>query len=129
MALTVVFGTWAGDTFAYFIGRFFGTTPDGAAPLAQEDLGGLRRRRHRHGARGRLHRPLLPRIGASQSLLLGLVIAVVAPLGDLFESLLKRDVEVKDAGRFFPGTAACWIASTACSSLPWRAYWLIVTLF
>ena len=23
--------------------------------------------------------------------------------GDLFESLLKRDVEIKDAGRFFPG--------------------------
>jgi phosphatidate cytidylyltransferase len=25
--LTVVFGTWAGDTMAYFTGRFFGSTP------------------------------------------------------------------------------------------------------
>ena len=27
--------------------------------------------------------------------------ALAAPLGDLFESLIKRDLEVKDTGRFF----------------------------
>jgi phosphatidate cytidylyltransferase len=34
-----------------------------------------------------------------ESLLLGVVIAVAAPLGDLFESGLKRDMQVKDSGR------------------------------
>jgi len=34
-----------------------------------------------------------------RSIVLGAVIAVAAPLGDLFESALKRDAEVKDAGR------------------------------
>jgi phosphatidate cytidylyltransferase len=34
-----------------------------------------------------------------RSIVLGAVIAVTAPLGDLFESALKRDAEVKDAGR------------------------------
>ena len=33
--------------------------------------------------------------------LLGLVVAVVAPLGDLFESQVKRDAGTKDAGRAF----------------------------
>jgi phosphatidate cytidylyltransferase len=42
-------------------------------------------------------------IGELHSLLLGVTIGLLAPLGDLFESLLKRDVEIKDAGRFFPG--------------------------
>ena len=42
-------------------------------------------------------------IGELHSLLLGVTIGVIAPIGDLFESLLKRDVEIKDAGRFFPG--------------------------
>jgi phosphatidate cytidylyltransferase len=28
-------------------------------------------------------------------------VALVAPLGDLFESVIKRDLEVKDTGRFF----------------------------
>ena len=38
-----------------------------------------------------------------ESLALGVVIAVVAPLGDLFESALKRDMNVKDSGRLLGG--------------------------
>ena len=30
-----------------------------------------------------------------------MLVALVAPLGDLFESMIKRDLEVKDTGRFF----------------------------
>ena len=35
------------------------------------------------------------------SLLLGLAVAILGPLGDLFESLVKRDAGVKDSGRLF----------------------------
>lgn len=34
---------------------------------------------------------------------LGVVLALVAPVGDLFESLLKRDLGVKDMGAMLPG--------------------------
>jgi phosphatidate cytidylyltransferase len=34
---------------------------------------------------------------------LGLVVAVVAPIGDLAESLLKRDLHIKDMGTLLPG--------------------------
>ena len=35
------------------------------------------------------------------ALLIGLVVALVGPIGDLFESAIKRDLDVKDTGRFF----------------------------
>jgi phosphatidate cytidylyltransferase len=38
-----------------------------------------------------------------ESLLLGVVVALAAPLGDLFESMLKRDMGVKDSGRLLAG--------------------------
>jgi phosphatidate cytidylyltransferase len=38
-----------------------------------------------------------------QSLLLGVVVALAAPLGDLFESMLKRDMGVKDSGKILAG--------------------------
>ena len=38
-----------------------------------------------------------------ESVLLGLAVAGAAPLGDLFESMLKRDMGVKDSGRLLAG--------------------------
>jgi phosphatidate cytidylyltransferase len=35
------------------------------------------------------------------ALLLGLTVAVLGPLGDLFESLIKRDAGTKDTGNVF----------------------------
>ncbi len=40
---------------------------------------------------------------ASNAALLGVVVAVVAPIGDLCESLLKRDLRLKDMGSLLPG--------------------------
>ncbi|MGI8685440.1 MAG: phosphatidate cytidylyltransferase [Acidimicrobiales bacterium] len=40
---------------------------------------------------------------AGKALVLGLVVAVVAPLGDLCQSMLKRDLGVKDMGTILPG--------------------------
>jgi phosphatidate cytidylyltransferase len=38
-------------------------------------------------------------VSIADSIVLGIVIAIAAPLGDLFESSVKRDMEVKDSGR------------------------------
>jgi phosphatidate cytidylyltransferase len=41
--------------------------------------------------------------GVRHGLLLGLIVGLVAPAGDLFESMIKRDLGVKDSGTILPG--------------------------
>jgi phosphatidate cytidylyltransferase len=42
-------------------------------------------------------------VSISDSIFLGLAISVAGPLGDLFESGVKRDMQVKDSGRLLAG--------------------------
>lgn len=102
LVLAVVFGTWAGDTFAYFVGHYFGSTPMAPRLSPKKTWEGFA-----GGVLGTVLATvfvgLFTSITPSQSLLIGLTIAVVGPLGDLFESLIKRDVDVKDAGRLLAG--------------------------
>ena len=100
--LTVIFGTWAGDTMAYFTGRFFGSTPMAPKLSPKKTWEGFA-----GGAIGTIllvvFIGLYTDLGPADSLALGAVIAVTGPLGDLFESLIKRDVQIKDSGRGIPG--------------------------
>jgi phosphatidate cytidylyltransferase len=34
---------------------------------------------------------------------MGLLVGIISQIGDLFESILKRDAGVKDSGRILPG--------------------------
>ena len=38
-----------------------------------------------------------------EKLFLSMILAIIAQLGDLFESLIKRDCQVKDSSKIFPG--------------------------
>ncbi len=41
--------------------------------------------------------------GIKHGLVLGLAVAILAPVGDLFESMIKRDLSIKDSGSALPG--------------------------
>jgi phosphatidate cytidylyltransferase len=47
--------------------------------------------------------PLIADLDVVAALVLGAVVAVAGALGDLAESLVKRDLGVKDLGRIVPG--------------------------
>lgn len=47
--------------------------------------------------------PLLGPWTVLEAAVLGVLVAVTAPLGDLFESMIKRDLGIKDMGAIFPG--------------------------
>jgi phosphatidate cytidylyltransferase len=102
---TVLLAVWAGDTAAYFAGRLFG--------------------RHKLAAilsPGKTWEGFVVGFAASvlvvffalyqdrdrfleiwEMLLLGAVIAIAGTIGDLFESAVKRDMQVKDSGRLLGG--------------------------
>jgi phosphatidate cytidylyltransferase len=101
LALTV---TWLNDTSAYFAGRFFGKhklyprispakTWEGAAGGAIGSVVGALIVQH-------FWIPALPPWGAA---IVGAGAAVLGPLGDLSESMLKRAFGAKDSGRLLPG--------------------------
>ena len=50
-----------------------------------------------------LCKPLLPELSYLQLSIAGLLIGTIAPIGDLAESLFKRDCGVKDSGASLPG--------------------------
>jgi len=47
--------------------------------------------------------PLSLPLGYGQAIVLGLLVSIFGQLGDLIESLLKRNMGVKDSGRLLPG--------------------------
>ena len=101
IVIDVLVGTFLGDTGAYLGGRAIGSTP--MAPRISpsktwEGLGiGLVVGVAAVWFAG-LYQNWLSGVDA---LILGLAVAVAAPLGDLFESYLKRDAGTKDTGRLF----------------------------
>ncbi len=99
--IDVLIGTFIGDSGAYLGGRSFGRRK--LAPSISPNktveglLIGMATAVFSVWAAG-LYQDWL---NHGQALLLGLAVAVMAPLGDLFESQVKRDAGTKDAGRLF----------------------------
>ena len=67
------------------------------------------------------------RLNPWNGLLLGTVLAALTPLGDLFVSMIKREVGVKDSGKLIPGHGG---AFDRIDSLIWAGglTWAVVTL-
>ncbi|MCH4157066.1 MAG: phosphatidate cytidylyltransferase [Acidaminococcaceae bacterium] len=98
----VLLGTWSSDTFAYFLGMAFGKHKFCSVSPKKSLEGAVA------GFIGSLLVVAGLAIGALQfpvwqAVLLGLGVAIFAPIGDLVESILKRSFEIKDSGKLFPG--------------------------
>jgi phosphatidate cytidylyltransferase len=101
IVIDVLVGTFLGDTGAYLGGRMFGRRPLAPAVSPGKTVEGLL-----IGMGCALlgvwiasrYQEWLP---TSHALVLGLGVALVAPLGDLFESFVKREAQTKDSGGLF----------------------------
>jgi phosphatidate cytidylyltransferase len=101
LVLAVLLGTFVGDTAAYLGGRLIGRRPLAPAISPNKTVEGL--------ALGVLFAVFTvwwyglgaDWMGGQKGVLLGIAVAIAAPLGDLFESQVKRDAGTKDTGSLF----------------------------
>jgi phosphatidate cytidylyltransferase len=101
LLVDVLVATFVADTAAYAGGRMFGRHRLAPALSPNKTLEGLA-----FGFVGGtagfwfagLYQDWLPGVDA---LIMGMVVALLAPVGDLFESMIKRDLAIKDSGTIF----------------------------
>ncbi|MFJ3225223.1 phosphatidate cytidylyltransferase [Streptomyces sp. NPDC086783] len=127
--LTFLLLTVVSDTGAYAVGWRFGThklAPRISPGKTREGLGGAIAFAMAAGA---LCMEFLIDDGSWwQGLLLGLAVAASATLGDLGESMIKRDLGIKDMGTLLPGHGG--IMDRLDSLLPTApVVWLLLVLF
>ncbi len=101
--VNLLVGVWIFDTFSYFGGKLWGSRP--IAPRTSPNktwegfITGVA-----GGTLGVFVAGLyMDWINGWQSLIVGVVICLSAFIGDLFESMIKRDAGVKDSGRILMG--------------------------
>ena len=101
IVIDVLIGTFVGDTAAYFGGRWFGRTPLARRISPKKTVEGLVL-----GIAVAILAVWLAGLyqdwlGGWDAVVLGVAVGLAAPLGDLFESFVKRDLGVKDTSTVF----------------------------
>ena len=101
LLVDVLVGTFASDTGAYATGRMFGAHRIAPSLSPNKTLEGLIGG-FVIGTMGFWFAGLYQDwLSGMDALIIGAAVAAVAPVGDLFESMLKRDLGKKDTGRLF----------------------------
>ncbi len=95
-------GTWASDTFAFFIGSYFGKHKLCPAISPNKTI---------EGAVGGMCGSIIAitllavtfKLPIGHSIIMGILVGIAAPAGDLVQSAIKRFAGVKDSGQVLPG--------------------------
>jgi phosphatidate cytidylyltransferase len=101
IVVDVLVGTFAGDIAAYFGGRAFGVTPLAPRVSPSKTWEGLGIGIVVAVLGVWLAGTYQDWLSGTDALLLGIGVALAGPVGDLFESFIKRDAGIKDTGRLF----------------------------
>lgn len=98
-----VLSTWVGDTAAYFVGSAWGRRPFFPRVSPRKTLEGAIAALVGGTLTAIIIGVLFLELTWPIAALLGVLTTVLETLGDLAESLLKRQADVKDSGRLIPG--------------------------
>lgn len=101
VVIDVLVGTFIGDTGAYLGGRLFGRRPLAPKISPNKTVEGLVCGMLLAIVSVFLAGLFQAWLTQTDAFYLGLAVAILGPIGDLFESAVKRDAGTKDAGRLF----------------------------
>ena len=101
LVIDVMLAVFVGDTAAHLLGSLVGRRPLAPAISPRKTVEGLVAGILAGTAACAVASGIQPWLSLEEGLALGLAVAFAAPLGDLFESLVKRRAAVKDSGRLF----------------------------
>lgn len=93
---------WSSDSFAFFTGKFFGKHKMAPSISPNKTWEGFAGGAVLTAAMGYLIELNFPELRANW-IVVGVLTALFAPIGDLIESKLKRHFQVKDSGNIIPG--------------------------
>jgi phosphatidate cytidylyltransferase len=130
LSILLVVCTVVNDSFAFFVGRAIGRHR--LAPHVSP-------KKTVEGSIGGLVGAMLAALVVSAyadwdmpkgyAVLLGLVVGIVGQWGDLFESAVKRDFQVKDSGKLLPGHGGILDRFDAFLFAGVATYWMSIALF
>lgn len=104
LTLLIVLVTWANDSGAYFVGKYFGKRKLWPAISPNKTIEGSVAGILSGALIGLVIAVCLPQVFSwSTTILLSLFIAAIGQIGDLIESAWKRTIGVKDSGTILPG--------------------------
>ncbi len=103
LVLTVVGMVALVDIAAYFVGRTIGSRPFAPVISPKKTIEGFIGGTLMALAAGAIASFFVEAIDLPAGLVLGVVVAVFAPLGDLSVSVIKRSLDIKDMGSILPG--------------------------
>lgn len=103
LILYLIATTKSGDIGSYIVGTFFGKHQLIPRISPKKSVEGTIAGSVTSFLMAVLLRNLLPAVSFVNICIIGLLLSVVGQIGDLSESLLKRDCKVKDSGFIFPG--------------------------
>jgi phosphatidate cytidylyltransferase len=130
LLVTILLAVFAADTLAFFVGRFLGRHK--LAPVMSQ---GKTWEGFLAGtvaavlvAFFALYEDRAEFLAIWEALVLGLVVALASALGDLFESALKRDMQIKDTGRILGGHGGVLDRIDSLLFAAPAAYYLVLAL-
>tara|TARA_B100001750_G_scaffold120379_1_gene95473 strand:+ start:255 stop:1217 length:963 start_codon:yes stop_codon:yes gene_type:complete len=116
------------DSFALIVGRIFGKHPFRPVLSPKKTWEGVFGGVTMAAIAGYVAQPLFPSLTATETAILGAVLAIVGTMGDLMLSALKRDLGLKDWSAMLPGHGGILDRVDSFILVAPTLYWVLLLL-